>query len=194
MNEKFITGRVYRLISNPICVVTYRENNFGYGTRTDGQKHDMIFMGNPAVWEDITDEKSIEVLVVEESSEDQKILEVMQKDANIRTFGTGANRNSDEGKLDFEGFLCPNVLKTYAEYMHKNRFLENGQMRDSDNWQKGIPVPAYMKSMYRHFFDTWSNYRGNETPETQVQNLCGLMFNAMGMLHEILKQDGQQSE
>ena len=99
----------------------------------------------------------------------------------------GANRNSDEGKLDFEGFLSPAVIKKYAEYMHKNRFLENGQMRDSDNWQKGIPVPAYMKSMYRHFFDTWSNYRGIETPETQVQNLCGLMFNTMGMLHELLK-------
>ena len=109
----------------------------------------------------------------------------------VRTFGTGANRNSDEGKLDFEGFLSPMVLKKYAEYMHKNRYLANGDIRDSDNWQKGIPVPAYMKSMYRHFFDTWSNYRGHETPETQVQNLCGLLFNTMGMLHEILKEESK---
>ena len=106
-----------------------------------------------------------------------------------RVFDTGASRNSDEGKLDFEGFLSPIVLKAYAEYMHKNTFLEDGTRRDSDNWQKGIPVPAYMKSMYRHFFDVWSNYRGLETPETQVQNLCGLLFNTMGMLHEILKEE-----
>ena len=89
----------------------------------------------------------------------------------VRTFDTGANRDVDEGKLDFEGFLSPTVLKAYAEYMHKNRTLRDGSLRDSDNWQKGIPIPVYMKSMYRHFFDVWSNYRGLETPETQKQNL-----------------------
>jgi hypothetical protein len=104
-----------------------------------------------------------------------------------RVFATGASRNSDEGKLDFEGFLSPTVLKAYAEYMHQNRFLEDGSMRDSDNWQKGIPKQAYMKSMWRHFFDTWSRHRGINTPESQVQNLCGLMFNVAGMLHEVLK-------
>ena len=111
---------------------------------------------------------------------------------SIRTFGTGANRNSDEGKLDFEGFLSPTVLKAYAEYMHNNRKLEDGTLRDSDNWQKGMPKSAYMKSMFRHFFDTWSNYRGLETPETQKQNLCGMLFNTMGMLHEILKEENEQ--
>lgn len=104
-----------------------------------------------------------------------------------RVFATGASRNSDEGKLDFEGFLSPTVLKAYAEYMHHNRLLEDGSMRDSDNWQKGIPKQAYMKSMWRHFFDTWSRYRGINTPENQVKNLCGLMFNVSGMLHEVLK-------
>lgn len=111
---------------------------------------------------------------------------------STRTFDTGANRNSDEGKLDFEGFLSPTVLKAYAEYMHSNRKLEDGTLRDSDNWQKGIPVEAYMKSMYRHFFDTWSNYRGLKTPETQKQNLCGMLFNTMGMLHELLKEEAEE--
>lgn len=105
----------------------------------------------------------------------------------VRTFETGANRDVDEGKLDFEGFLSPTVLKRYAEYMHKNRTLRDGSLRDSDNWQKGIPIDVYMKSMYRHFFDVWSNHRGIETHDDKITNLCALLFNAMGMLHEELK-------
>lgn len=105
----------------------------------------------------------------------------------VRTFDTGANRDVDEGKLDFEGFLSPAVLKRYAEYMHKNRTLRDGSLRDSDNWQKGIPKDVYMKSMYRHFFDVWSNHRGIQTHDDKVTNLCALLFNAMGMLHEELK-------
>jgi hypothetical protein len=105
----------------------------------------------------------------------------------MREFSTGATRNIDEDKLDFEGFLSPLALEEFAKYMHKNRLQADGKLRDSDNWQKGIPMKAYMKSLYRHFFDTWKRYRGLETPEDQITNLCGLMFNAQGMLHELLK-------
>ena len=187
MTDFLIKGREYRLIGNPLCVCTYRGEGFGYGIDIYGKEGDNIYMGDSSQWELYRRSRPIEP----ESNldlETAKSLAVIADDA-IRTFATGANRNSDEGKLDFEGFLSPTVLKAYAEYMHKNRFLENGTMRDSDNWQKGIPVDAYMKSMYRHFFDAWSNHRGIETPETQVQNLCGLMFNAMGMLHETLKNE-----
>ena len=116
-------------------------------------------------------------------------LQTMNKTIGIRTFETGANRNSDEGKLDFEGFLSPTVLKKYAEYMHEMRHLENGDFRESDNWQKGIPKDAYMKSMYRHFFDVWSNHRGIETKENDITNLCALLFNVMGLMHEKLKDE-----
>lgn len=70
----------------------------------------------------------------------------------IRTFDTGATRDTDEGKLDFEGFLSPLALERFAEYMNKHRQQSDGSLRDSDNWQKGIPVKQYMKSMWRHFF------------------------------------------
>lgn len=105
-----------------------------------------------------------------------------------RVFSTGASRNNDAGKLDFEGFLSPLVIKSYAEYMNRNRHLEDGTVRDSDNWQKGIPKDAYMKSMYRHFFDVWSNHRGLPTHEDDITNLNALLFNVMGMLHEKLKE------
>ena len=108
--------------------------------------------------------------------------------AQMREFSTGATRNKDEDKLDFEGFLSPLALEEFAKYMHKNRMQADGKLRDSDNWQKGIPIDAYMSSMWRHFFDTWKRHRGLETPEDQISNLCGLMFNVQGMLHELLKQ------
>jgi hypothetical protein len=111
----------------------------------------------------------------------------LQASSDMRQFDTGANRNSDEGKLDFEGFLSASVLEAYAIYMNSNRTLENGDVRASDNWQKGIPKDAYMKSMFRHFFDVWKDHRDLETNEDEITNLCGLLFNVSGMLHEKLK-------
>ncbi len=103
----------------------------------------------------------------------------------MRHFDTGATRDSDDTKLDFEGFLSPIALKAFAEYMHKNRFQADGVIRDSDNWQKGIPLDAYMKSMWRHFFAVWEGHR---TGIKNTEDLCALLFNVQGMLHELIKE------
>jgi hypothetical protein len=103
----------------------------------------------------------------------------------VREFNTGATRDTDAGKLDYEGFLSPLVLERYAQYMHKNRIQTDGSLRDSDNWQKGIPFSAYMKSGWRHFFDWWKCYRTGEGDIEEA--LCALMFNVMGFLHEYIK-------
>ena len=107
--------------------------------------------------------------------------------AHVRRFDTGATRDLDVSKLDFEGFLSPLVLKRYAEYMHSNRTLADGTLRASDNWQAGIPKDAYIKSGWRHFFDWWAEHRGVQTHEGIELALCGLIFNASGYLHEHLK-------
>lgn len=107
--------------------------------------------------------------------------------ATIRTFETGATRDLDASKLDYEGFLSPLVLERFAQYMHKNRAMSDGSLRDSDNWQRGIPPEAYMKSGFRHFFDWWKEHRGLETREGLEDAICALLFNAMGYLHERLK-------
>lgn len=104
----------------------------------------------------------------------------------IREFATGATRDSEEGKLDFEGFLSPAVLKRYAEYMNKCRVQTDGKLRDSDNWQKGIPMDVYMKSMFRHFMEVWSIHRG-VTKGDMEEALCALNFNVMGYLYEHIK-------
>lgn len=129
------------------------------------------------------------------SEQEYKLMEAKEKThgpevSAIRTFETGANRNSDSGKLDYEGFLSPLVLQRFAEYMHKHRALADGSLRDSDNWQKGIPIIAYMKSAWRHFFDWWAHHRqspGVSRTEPLEDALCGVLFNASGYLHEVLK-------
>lgn len=111
----------------------------------------------------------------------------MSKKGQIRQFDTGATRDADTGKLDYEGFLSPLVIKRFAEYMNKHRVQSDGELRDSDNWQKGIPKNAYMKSGWRHFFDWWSEHRGIPSREGTEEALCALIFNAQGYLHEVLK-------
>lgn len=119
-----------------------------------------------------------------------------QTPEGVRQFGTGATRDLDANKLDFEGFLSPLVLERYAEHMHKARRMPDGSMRDSDNWQLGIPIGVYMKSLYRHFFSVWKLHRGLPVTE-EVRGeaivkdleteLCAVLFNTSGMLHEVLK-------
>lgn len=106
----------------------------------------------------------------------------------IRQFETGATRDTDQDKLDFEAFLSPAVLQRYAEYMHEKRRMPDGSLRDGDNWQKGIPLDAYMKSMWRHFFNVWAAHRGL-AGWVDEEDLCGLLFNVMGYLHELLKEE-----
>jgi hypothetical protein len=109
-----------------------------------------------------------------------------------RDFESGATRDTADGKLDFEGFLSHPVLHQYAKYMNMNRLQSDGKLRASDNWQKGIPMDVYMKSLYRHFMEMWEYHRMAIAPNRDEQvegiaSMCGLMFNIMGYLHEWLK-------
>lgn len=102
----------------------------------------------------------------------------------MRTFTSGATRDSDENKIDFDGFLSPEALAAFGAYMHKHRFQADGKLRPSDNWKKGIPMDAYMKSMWRHFFEVWQAHHAGTDP---TEALCAMMFNVQGMLHETVK-------
>ena len=111
-----------------------------------------------------------------------------------RYFKTGAYRDTDLNKLDFEGFLSPIVLERFAEYMNKHRKQSNKVIRDSDNWQKGIPKNEYMKSAWRHFFDWWKEHRGLKSREGIEDAICGLIFNAQGYLHELLRNKNEKKK
>jgi len=112
----------------------------------------------------------------------------------IRKFETGATRDSNDGKNDFEGFLSPLVIKRFGDYMTKHRKQSDGSLRDSDNWQKGIPKEAYIKSAFRHFLDLWSEHRGYGSVDGIEEALMALLFNVMGYAHELLKTQLKQKE
>jgi hypothetical protein len=105
----------------------------------------------------------------------------------MRKFKTGATRDNEEGKFDYEGFYNPLVIKRFGQYMDKHRKQADGKLRDSDNWQKGIPKDAYIKSAWRHFIDWWMEHRGYKSREGIEDALCALLFNVQGYLFEILK-------
>jgi hypothetical protein len=113
-----------------------------------------------------------------------------------REFSTGSNRNSDEGKLDYEGFLSPIVVQKFGEYMHKHRKLEDGTLRDSDNWQKLFGDDHYsvcMKSMWRHFHDLWMEHRGYRSREGIEDAMMGIMFNVNAYAFKYYKEKYEQS-
>ncbi len=115
----------------------------------------------------------------------------MANENGIRQFDTGANRDADQDKLDYEGFINPLVTKRFAEYMHKNRFLKNGDFRDSDNWQSLFGdkhLDVCIKSMVRHMEDLKLHHRGysEETTEKIEDSICGIIFNANAYLFKLL--------
>jgi hypothetical protein len=110
----------------------------------------------------------------------------------MRKFETGATRNTDEARPDYEGFLCPLVLERFAEYMNKHRKQADGQLRASDNWQKGMPLASYMKGLLRHVFHLWQRHRGWPVRDPLAaadieEDICAAMFNLQGYLLEHLK-------
>ncbi len=106
----------------------------------------------------------------------------------MRKFESGATRDDCEDKIDFEGHLSPLVLQAYGEYMHLHRKQADGELRDSDNWQKGMDLDVYMKSGWRHFFDWWWCHRMKSAKEVIIECCCALLFNVMGYMHELLKE------
>lgn len=114
----------------------------------------------------------------------------------MREFEGGATRDTEEGKIDPDGYLSPEVLREFFAYMQQHQTCADGTKRSSDNWKAGIPKEVYLKSLWRHFFSAWSIYRDREshTTDEMIEALCAVMFNTMGLLHEVLKEQESAKE
>lgn len=116
----------------------------------------------------------------------------------LRTFETGATRDADDTKNDYEGFESPIVDQAFGDYMTTHRVQSDGSIRDSDNWQKGIPKSAYMKSLCRHVLTARLLHRGFPVRQekvggklvtpTMIDTLCAIRFNVNGLMFELLKE------
>lgn len=108
----------------------------------------------------------------------------------IRTFDSGATRDTDEGKLNYRRFFSPKVLKRRAEYMEKHRIQSNGEVRAPDNWKKGIPLEAYADSLSRHHHEFESLLEDGIWGGYSIEDvICAQMFNLEGFLYELLSAD-----
>jgi len=137
-------------------------------------------------------EEADTVAALYEAKNASKTLGVETSTGKIRIFNTGATRDTTQGKLDYVKALCPLVLRRYVQYLDKHRLQPDGNMRDLDNWKKGIPRETYHSSKGRHFFADWLLEEGykasdNHGPVDEEDALCGELFNTMGKLREILR-------
>jgi hypothetical protein len=117
---------------------------------------------------------------------------ITREDTEIRTFDSGATRDTTEGKLSYVKALSSIVLQRYVQYLDKHRLQPDGSMREFNNWKKGIPEDTYFDSLGRHFVAAWLLKEGfpaedNHGPVNIEDSLCAIIFNSMGWLHEILK-------
>jgi hypothetical protein len=78
----------------------------------------------------------------------------------MRTFETGAVRDSETGKADYVETISWTAFGRYADYMtgKKTKYGEG-------NFKKGIPIDVYEKSMVRHIQKYLANkYEGSARP------------------------------
>lgn len=109
----------------------------------------------------------------------------------LRTFASGATRDTGEDKLEPWGFTSALVEQEYSEYMHSHRIQSDGEKRASDNWKKGIPVEAFHDSLSRHILDYKLIQEGfpqkARTPDL-METLLAIKFNVDGLIHELAKE------
>jgi hypothetical protein len=55
-------------------------------------------------------------------------------DGVLRSFDTGATRDTGGNKLVFNKFLSAQAIEQYCRYMNMNRLQSDGKLRDGDNW------------------------------------------------------------
>lgn len=122
----------------------------------------------------------------------------------MRVFKGGATRNSNDGKYDYEGFFSPIVVEAFGRYMNKHRKQADGNLRDSDNWQKHFGENHFavcIKSLWRHFMDLWFLHRGYKRVDNidghginKEEALMAILFNAMAYTDKLLKDNMKKTK
>lgn len=122
----------------------------------------------------------------------------MKDNGVIRTSSTGANRNSAEGKVNYQGALSPLVIEAYGKYIQKHAILPDGTVRDNKNWQKLFGThkehrQICIESAWRHFLDLLKEHDGYDSRDGIDEALGGLMFNIQAYWFSILKEKEEEN-
>lgn len=110
---------------------------------------------------------------------DNGFLIVTEEEDKIRKFGTGAIRDSENGKEDYTETISWTAFRRYAEFMTENKKRYGG-----GNFKLGIPIEAYERSLIRHLSKYMINKYEKGSLEPNVDHLSALLFNIFGIMHE----------
>ena len=123
----------------------------------------------------------------------------MKDNGVLRVAESGAIRNSDIGKIRYQGALSPLVLEAYGKYIEKHSLLPDGTRRNNKNWQNLFGTPTEhrevcIESAWRHFIDVLMEHDGYDSRDGIDEALGGLMFNIQGYWFSILKERLEKKE
>lgn len=117
----------------------------------------------------------------------------MKDNGTLRVAESGAIRNSDIGKIRYQGAISPLVIRAYGAYIEKHSLLPDGTIRNNKNWQKLFGTPeehrqVCIESAWRHFEDVLLEHDGYKSRDGLEEALGGLLFNINAYWFSILKE------
>lgn len=123
----------------------------------------------------------------------------MKDDGVLRISESGAIRNSDIGKINYQGALSPLILEAYGKYIEKHSLLPDGTRRNNKNWQNLFGTPeehrqVCIESAWRHFIDLLMEHDGYESRDGIDEALGGLMFNIQAYWFSFLIERKRKNE
>lgn len=97
----------------------------------------------------------------------------------MRTFKSGAIRDSEEEKEDYTETISWTAFKRYAKYMTACK-----KKYGAGNFKKGMPIDAYERSLLRHVQKYMENKYEQGNVEVESDHLSAIVFNVFGIMHE----------
>lgn len=103
----------------------------------------------------------------------------LDNSGKVRSFTSGAIRDSEESKEDYTETISWTAFKRYAQYMTSKKKQYGG-----GNFKKGIPIDSYERSLIRHLQKYMENKYEEGVVETDTDHLSAIVFNVFGIMHE----------
>lgn len=123
--------------------------------------------------------------------------------SEMTAYVSGAKRSAADGRPDPANCVSAWAMEFYANYMLKHQTCADGTKREANNWKYGMPMPRYMSSLGRHYYELsklWDKIYlyGEGTEENCAafeEALGGVLFNSMGLAHAVerLKDEVQKA-
>jgi len=103
----------------------------------------------------------------------------LDNSGKVRSFSSGAIRDSEESKEDYTETISWTAFKRYAQYMTGKKAKYG-----AGNFKKGIDISSYERSLLRHVQKYMSNKYEVGNTEKDDDHISAIIFNCFGILHE----------